>query len=72
MGHWMDPEQFKAELDSRFPGCMNGELLSFYSVAGFTIFHPLNVEMIRNQILLRFPMGMDTKLKIHKYLTDNS
>uniref|UniRef100_F1KSI5 Phosphoenolpyruvate carboxykinase [GTP] n=1 Tax=Ascaris suum TaxID=6253 RepID=F1KSI5_ASCSU len=27
MGHWMDPEQFKAELDSRFPGCMNGRTM---------------------------------------------
>ncbi|VDK21417.1 unnamed protein product [Anisakis simplex] len=25
MGHWMDPKQFETELDSRFPGCMNGK-----------------------------------------------
>lgn len=24
MGHWMSPETFAEELDSRFPGCMAG------------------------------------------------
>lgn len=27
MGHWMSPSIFEEELDSRFPGCMNGRIM---------------------------------------------
>ncbi|VDM49835.1 unnamed protein product [Toxocara canis] len=27
MGHWMSPDQFSVELDSRFPGCMAGRTM---------------------------------------------
>lgn len=27
MGHWMPPNQFADELDSRFPGCMAGRIM---------------------------------------------
>lgn len=27
MGHWMSPEDFSVELDSRFPGCMAGRVM---------------------------------------------
>uniref|UniRef100_F1KZ26 Phosphoenolpyruvate carboxykinase [GTP] n=1 Tax=Ascaris suum TaxID=6253 RepID=F1KZ26_ASCSU len=42
MGHWMSPETFAEELDSRFPGCMAGRVMYVIPFSMGTINGPLS------------------------------
>ncbi|VDK24923.1 unnamed protein product [Anisakis simplex] len=48
MGHWMDPKQFETELDSRFPGCMNGRTMYVLPYSMGPVGGPISKNAVQN------------------------